>query len=266
MGFALPPLPRIMVAPNGARRTKRDHPQLPMTIAETVKTAQACHAAGADGLHAHVRDENGAHVLDAGLYRELLDEMQRAVPDMACQITTEAVGRFSPAEQRAVVRRVAPSAVSISVREMLSEGESAEVSAFYHEQADAGCAIQHILYGVDDGTLLRDLCERDVVPMGNLQLLFVLGRYTEGQQSRPQDLDPFVTFLRDWEASIGCQLDWACCAFGMAETACLSHAIKLGGKARIGFENNLHHADGRLATDNADRVAALLSALAEKDL
>ena len=49
-------LPRIMVAPNGARLTKADHPTLPVTIEETVAAALAARAAGADGLHAHVRD------------------------------------------------------------------------------------------------------------------------------------------------------------------------------------------------------------------
>ena len=33
------PLPRIMVAPNGARLTKDEHPALPVTIAESVETA-----------------------------------------------------------------------------------------------------------------------------------------------------------------------------------------------------------------------------------
>jgi len=106
-------LPPIMLAPNGARRTRADHPALPMTIPETVEAARAGFAAGAGALHAHVRDETGAHVLDAGLYRELIAEMARAVPDMPVQITTEAVGRYSPADQRAVVRAVGPVAVSV---------------------------------------------------------------------------------------------------------------------------------------------------------
>ena len=31
-------LPNLMVAPNGARRIKKDHPAVPLTIAETVET------------------------------------------------------------------------------------------------------------------------------------------------------------------------------------------------------------------------------------
>ncbi|MEC8515837.1 MAG: 3-keto-5-aminohexanoate cleavage protein, partial [Pseudomonadota bacterium] len=61
-------LPRLMVAPNGARRTKADHPAIPVTIQETVETALACAAVGAQAMHLHVRDADQQHVLDAGLY------------------------------------------------------------------------------------------------------------------------------------------------------------------------------------------------------
>ena len=105
----------IMAAPNGARKQKSDHPSLPVTIAETVATAKACYDAGASILHAHVRDEDGAHVLDAERYVSLLDAMRNAVPEMLVQITTEAVGRYSPQEQSDVVFAVKPDFVSVGL-------------------------------------------------------------------------------------------------------------------------------------------------------
>ena len=88
-----------MVAPNGARRGKADHPALPITIDDIVATATACHSAGADALHLHVRDEQGAHSLDAGRYLETLAALSSALPDMPVQITTEAAGVFDVATQ-----------------------------------------------------------------------------------------------------------------------------------------------------------------------
>ena len=41
------PLPRIMVAPNGAYKTKSDHPNLPVTIEETVSSVEEAYHAGA---------------------------------------------------------------------------------------------------------------------------------------------------------------------------------------------------------------------------
>lgn len=260
MSSSLTALPRIMVAPNGARRTKADHPALPITIPEMVETARLCQLAGADGLHAHVRDKEGNHTLDAGLYRELLAELKRVVPDLYVQITTEAVGQFSPKEQRAVVTEVMPDAVSISIREMTSEGETTEIKRFYHEQHERNADIQHIIYSKEDLALLRDLCDRSVIPSDALQLLFVLGRYTTGQISTPEDLDPFVEAADLWQTATETKLDWACCAFGQRETKCLTRALSKGGKTRIGFENNLYNADGSLAANNADRVTDLLRA------
>ncbi|WP_422374049.1 3-keto-5-aminohexanoate cleavage protein [Roseibium sp.] len=253
------PLPLIMVAPNGARRTKADHPALPVTIAETVATAKACFEAGAGALHAHVRDATGAHVLDAGLYRELLAEMRSAVPGMLAQITTEAVGRYSPGEQRALVRDVLPDAVSIALREMIPTDDVAAAQAFYTLLHSRGCAVQHIVYDAADLDRFFDLTAAGVLPGNRHQLLFVLGRYAVGQQSDPSDLEPFLDTLQGRRGDL--DLDWAVCAFGHQETACLVEAVRRGGKARIGFENSLWNADGAVAADNAERVRDLVSAL-----
>ncbi|MCK7615634.1 3-keto-5-aminohexanoate cleavage protein [Roseibium sediminicola] len=259
-----PPLPQIMVAPNGARRTKADHAALPVTVEETVAAAKACFEAGAGALHAHVRDADGAHVLDAGLYRQLLAQMKAAVPDMLVQITTEAVGRYSPEEQRDLVRGVRPDAVSIAVREMIPDDNMSAAQAFYGELRDQGCAVQHILYSVEDVDRFFDLDEAGVIPARSHQLLFVLGRYAADQQSAPEDLEPFLETLAKRRGSQA--LDWAVCAFGHRETECLVAAIRQGGKARIGFENSLWNSDGKVALDNADRVRDLAAALKAEGL
>ena len=66
-------LPKLMVAPNGARKIKKDHPEVPLTIRETVDVAKNCFKAGAGAIHLHVRNDKGEHVLDAGLYKEALN-------------------------------------------------------------------------------------------------------------------------------------------------------------------------------------------------
>lgn len=252
-------LPRIMVAPNGARRGKADHPALPVTIPEIVACAAECYAAGAGGIHAHVRDAEGAHVLDAGLYAELMAELARAVPEMAVQITTEAVGRYSPSEQRALVARLRPASVSVALREITAEPDARLTRTFFHDCAAQGLAVQHILYAAEEVDLLAALVADGTIPEGPLQILHVLGRYAAGQTSSPADLA--VPLAR--QRAAGLAADWAVCAFGPAETDCLLAAIAQGGKARIGFENNLLMADGSLAASNAARVSELVSRLAD---
>lgn len=255
------PLPKIMVAPNGARLTKADHPALPVTIAETVQAAVDCAAVGADGIHAHVRDAGQRHVLDAGLYTELLAELNRALPGFYAQITTEAVGRYSPREQRDLVAEVRPEAVSIAIREM-AEGEAdADLRRFYHDCAGAGIAVQHILYDEADIDALVRMRQDGIVPGGDVQALIVLGRYTAGQRSTPADLNAPARHLLAALPGV----DWAVCAFGPQETDCLLAAQELGGKARIGFENNRFNRDLSCAGSNAERVAELVRCLKGQD-
>ncbi|MEO3432486.1 3-keto-5-aminohexanoate cleavage protein [Inquilinus sp. CAU 1745] len=247
----------IMVAPNGARRTKEDHPALPMTVAEVARTAAECREAGADAIHVHVRDRDGAHVLDAELYGQATAAIRReAGPDLLVQITTEAVGRYRPEEQAAIVRAVRPRAVSIALKELCPEDEGPSLTLardLYHWAAKEEIAVQHILYAPDEIERAARLMTAGVLPSSRADLLFVLGRYVANQESDPGALTGFLSTL----AATGLDASWSVCAFGRGETAALAAAMALGGHARVGFENSLRHADGSIAANNRERVAAI---------
>lgn len=242
----------ICVAPNGARKVKSDHPAIPLTAAEMAEGAVRWRDAGACMLHLHVRDPEGGHILDAGLYRESMAAVRSTVgDDLILQITTEAVGRYTPEEQMAVVRAVEPEAVSLAVRELIPDADhEAAAEAFLRELYERDCLVQYILYSGDDLDRMRDLRRRGVIPGNRMSVLFVLGRYTRNQESDPRDV---LSFVERWDAARDGL--WSVCAFGRREAACVLTAAGLGGHARVGFENNLHRADGSLAADNADLVA-----------
>ena len=82
----------VMVAPNGARKTKADHPSIPITVLEVAADAQACVTKGAAAVHVHVRDRDERHVLDAALYADLTQALRESVPGCILQITTEGGG------------------------------------------------------------------------------------------------------------------------------------------------------------------------------
>ncbi|MFT6672846.1 MAG: hypothetical protein ACJAVZ_004336, partial [Afipia broomeae] len=97
----------IMVAPNGARKGHAEHPNLPLTTEAIAADALACKSAGAQAIHMHVRDADGRHTLDAARYLAATEAVRELTgPEFVVQITTEAVGIFSPDEQIAVVRAV----------------------------------------------------------------------------------------------------------------------------------------------------------------
>lgn len=233
----------ICAAINGARRTPADHPALPVTPEGILREAQACQKAGAAMLHLHVRDGDRRHSLDGGLYAEALAALEDL--DMVIQITTEAVGRYAPEAQAECLVRLTPAQASVSVREIARD---AAVAARLYRDADAaGTEIQHILYDDADLQQLKAWQAAGVVPSSRLNLLFVLGRYQPAEPARAQDLP-------DRLRGMPADSLWSVCAFGQSEAACAAMAFALGGHVRVGFENNLHLPDGRLAPDNAALV------------
>lgn len=252
-------LPDIMVAPNGARRTPKDHPFLPVTHDEIIETAKACQIAGADGIHLHIRDARQAHLLDAAEYQVLLDRIAREVPDLYLQVTSEAAGRYEAADQIAMIKTLKPAHVSVALREMVRGPDEWRVAQdFYEWAADACVDVQHILYTPDDVQTFVTGSESGRIPGNHHLIQFVLGAYDGSQASQPEDIQQLLDPLL---ADTAHRFDWMLCAFGKEETACLAHAAKLGGKVRVGFENSLWNADGSRARNNAERVAEVVAVI-----
>ena len=248
----------ITVAPNGAYKQPADHPALPITPQTLAATARACLDAGAAMIHMHIRDAQGRHSLDVDGYREAWRVVREAVgTDMVVQITSEAAGVYRAPEQIAMVQALRPEAVSIGLREIdQPEIGDAGLAQFFAGLVRDQVMVQVILYDVADLRRWQALRAQGVVPDAPWFLLFVLGRYSAGQTSRPQDLLPFLAAHDGGEP-------WAVCAFGATENTCIAAAAAFGGHGRVGFENNLLAKDGSTAPDNAALVRqAVVSAQA----
>ena len=246
----------ITVAPNGARRTQSDHQAVPVTAKETAECARACMEAGAAMIHMHVRDDGQQHTLDTDLYLDATAAVREECGDgIVVQITTEAVGRYKTDQQMHIVRSVKPEAVSLAVREIFpettNEKDSADFMEWLHKER---IAPQFIVYSAEELNRFRNLCDRGIIPGRRHSLLFVLGKYS-GVNARPDDLSNFEQAGLD-------NLDWSVCAFGPAELDCVLASYQRGGGARVGFENNVHMADGTLAPDNQSLVSQLASSVA----
>lgn len=243
----------ISVAPNGARKTKADHPRLPITPDELAATARQCQAAGAVMIHLHVRDKNEAHSLDPELYLPAIAKVRAAVGDeMVIQITTESVNQYSIADQIACVKKVRPEAVSLALRELIpNPGDDLEAARFFEWLQAQSIAPQFILYSIAEINHFNELCRRGAIQSDRPNILLVLGKHADEQQSDSVDLLPLLTEVNPDHV-------WSLCAFGQTEATCMSEAINHGGHCRIGFENNLVDAEGALASSNESQVAALV--------
>ena len=245
----------LAVAPNGARKTKADHPALPMNADEIGLAAAACRAAGAVMIHLHVRTPEGTHTLDADLYNAAIAAVRRqAGPDFIIQVTSESVGLYTPDQQRAMVKSVRPEAVSLAIRELCATPEDEpEFAAFTEWMVRESVHPQYILYDADDVARFADLQRRGILSSEGDFILYVLGRYSKSLTSEPTDLLPFLAMAQAQALTN----PWAMCAFGPKEAACGLTAAALGGHCRLGFENNLRLANGEIAPDNGHLIAQI---------
>ncbi len=147
-----------------------------------------------------------------------------------------------------VVRQLHPDAVSLALAELIPDvAHAGPAAAFLNWLKREGIAPQYTLFTPGDVARFQALRRRGVIPQRQPFTLFALGSYTRQVEIRPRDLLPY---LKAHDASC----PWALCAFGPSEGACALTAAGLGGHVRVGFENNLLLADGRLAASNAELV------------
>lgn len=242
----------IAVAPNGARKSKLDHSELPLSPVELVKTARDCMEAGAGMMHFHVRDSYGKHTLDHKIYGPVLKELEAAVGEkLLLQVSSESCGMYQPDEQIEQMKRLAPHCLSCGLRELVKDRTDFAVGyAFFSELRRAGVLVQYILYSPADVEWYETLCSEGIIPGESHLLLFVFGRYSQAIKEN-YDLPSYVAALKR-------KSPWMVCGFGQLEHTIAAQAVKLGGHVRVGFENNHLLPDGSLAPDNTALVKQTL--------
>jgi uncharacterized protein (DUF849 family) len=238
-----------MSAPNGARRSKDDHPALPVTPDELAACAESIADAGASIIHLHVRDEQGGHSLDLDRYRAASSAVRDRVGDrLIIQITTEACGIYTAEQQMAAVRELKPEAVSLALKELCPDAEAeSDAAEFFAWLRTERVMPQFILFTPDEVIRFTELRNRGVIPGDWPFVLLVLGRYSDSLTGDPDLIGQYVEGLQR-------DVTWMVCCFGKTENIAVAEAARLNGHARVGFENNLVLPDGTTAPDNAALV------------
>lgn len=241
----------LMVAPNGARKSKKDHPALPISPDELALCAEECLAAGASMLHLHVRDKDGGHTIDADTYRKALKAIDQQVgKKLIIQVTSEAVGMYNTEQQMAMVRDLKPEAVSLALRELCPE--EADEKAFHKFivwMRQEHVMPQYILYSPEEVLRFINLKNKGLFLDDLPQALFVVGR---GQKNlaliTDNLLDPFMCNIAKED------FPWSVCSFGPMENKIALKASSMGGHCRIGYENNIYLNNGNISQNNAQLI------------
>ena len=238
----------IMCAPNGARRQKSDHANIPISPDEIAQCAEEIIAAGASILHLHVRNDKGGHSLDSNRYRAAIAAIQDRVGNgIIIQATSEAVGQYTRHEQMAMVKDLRPEAVSLALRELIpGDDELVEMAAFIDWMTQEHIFPQYILYDDKDYQRFETYRKQGIFQDDQPFTLFVLGNY---QGSSPTTETELLK-QRTREAAV----PWAVCGFGIHEVQAVEHAARHNGHIRVGFENNIWRKENHKLSNNAEAI------------
>jgi 3-keto-5-aminohexanoate cleavage enzyme len=242
----------ITVAPTGAELTKSDHPHLPTTLDELVTEAKACQAAGAGLVHVHIRDAEHRPTLDLGRLRETVAAL-RAETDLVVQLSTGG-SVHDPLETRLAVLDAAPESCSLTCG-TVNFGDEVFLNPWpfmvelFERARDAHVVPEFELFDIGHVAAMRRLLDTCGLPWGGkVHADFVMG-VPGGMPGTAQALVAGVQALPEQVTS------WSATGIGRAHLPVMAAALSMGGHLRVGMEDNVVYARGRVVTSNAELVA-----------
>jgi len=242
----------ITVAPTGSVPRKKDTPYVPVSPDEIAETAYLCEQEGASIIHVHCRDENENPTSDYTIFKETLDKIRKRTHLIKMTSTSGVAGKSN--EDRAQPLKTNPEMASLTTgslnfagrkpsivyvntwetitflaRKMLEANIKPEIEAF-----DVGFIRQGIKL-IEQG-LIKEPAHFQLV-MG---VDGGIPATPENLLHMRNQLPPSATFV----------------VAGMAkwQLPMTTMAILMGGHVRVGLEDNIYYAKGKLAR-NQELVA-----------
>ena len=238
----------ITAAICGAEVTKEHNPNVPYTVEEIGREAEAAYKAGASIIHLHVREDDGTPTQDKERFGVCIEEIKKRCPDVIIQPSTGgAVGmsdeeRLQPVELLPEMATLDCGTLNFGGDEifvntentiknfgkiMIEKGVKPEVEVF-----DKGMVDYAIRYA-KEGYILE--------PM---HFDFVLGVQ---MAATARDLAYMVSSIPNGST-------WTVAGVGRHEMPMAAMGIAMGGHVRVGFEDNIYLSRGVLAKSNGELV------------
>jgi uncharacterized protein (DUF849 family) len=268
----------ISCALTGGGDTTGSSPHVPITPQQIAEEAIAARKAGAAVVHIHVRDPaTGKPSRDVALYREVVHRIRDSGSDVLINLTTGPGARYvpdaaapgfagkgtsmaAPEERVAHVLELRPDICSLDVATM-NFGQHAFVNVPAHLQAMA--------------TAIRDAGvkpELEVFDLGHIELAkrliadgFVAGPpFLQLCTGIPWGAPSNTETMLAMRNALPAGAIWSAFGISRHQFPMAAQAVILGGHVRVGLEDNLYLARGKLSPGNAplvERAVAIVQSL-----
>ena len=239
----------ITVAPCGAETTREHNPAVPFTPAEIAAEARRAFEAGARMIHVHARRDDGTPTQDAGRYRETVAAIRQEAPEMIIQVSTGgAIGMT--AQERLGSLAAEPEMASLTCGTVnFGRGvfENPAPLMLEFAQAILGAGVRPELELFDLGHLDNAAWLAAKAPLSGPQHHDLVLGVPGGAAGTPAN----VTLMA---GRLPAGSTWSATGIGRSHLPVVMTAIASGGHVRLGFEDQVELAPGRLAASNAELV------------
>jgi 3-keto-5-aminohexanoate cleavage enzyme len=233
----------------GAELTRAQTPHLPITPQEVADEAARCREAGAAVIHLHVRNADGSNTQSGERFAEVIDAIRRSSDCIIQPSTGGAVGMSI--DERSGPLACKPEMATLNCG-TINFGED----VFINSRPDirklaariraSGAVPELECYEVGHVEEALALAAEGAIARP-LHFQFVLG--VKGAIGAREDVVLYMRSLLPADAT------WAVAATGRMQQPMTELAMRLGGHARVGLEDNIYLAKGVLADGSAPLVA-----------
>ncbi len=254
------PAPHVIITPPespliitaaivGAEVTRAHTPYLPITAAELADEAAKCRDAGVSVIHLHVRNADGTPSQSADLFGEAIARI-REKTDVIIQVSTGGAVGMSIEERLGGLQCKPEMATlncgTINFGDDIFVNTRPDIRKIAARIREAGSIAELECYEVGHLHEAAELFKQGVIS-APLHFQFVLGV--------PGGIQPSEEVVRFMITQIPQGSTWAVAAVGRHQKPMTELAIRLGGHARVGLEDNIYLEKGVLSEGSAPLVA-----------
>ena len=233
----------------GAELTRSQTPYLPLTPEQVADEAARCRQAGASVIHLHVRTDDGTNTQSAERFAQVIEAIRHKCDCIIQPSTGGAVGM--PIEERAGPLSCRPEMATlncgtINFGDDVFVNSRPDIRRLAARIRSAGAVPELECYEVGHVEEALTLAAEGVVATP-LHFQFVLG--IKGAIPAREDVLVFLRSLVPSDAT------WGVAALGRHQQPLTEMAMRLGGHARVGLEDNIYLSKGVFAEGSAPLVA-----------
>ena len=271
----------ITAAVTGSIHTPAMSPYLPITPGQLIDDIMSVYEAGGAVAHLHVRDpQTGRPIADQKIFKEVAAEVKRRCDIIICATTGGTLG--DTVENRGkVVTSLQPELASLNAGSMnfalfhVVPKFQGQWKYDWEEPYLAGTEdfiFPNTFYTMSKFTELMvkygtkpEFEIYDVAMINNIDYLINAGHINPPVYLQfvlgilggiPASVENLVFLVQTAKRQLG-DFEWSVCAAGRSQLAMTTHALLMGGHARVGLEDNLYLEKGVLAKSSGEQVAKL---------